>query len=302
MEWAKQRGAKLDFNPTFFSHPLAEDGMTLSSTDKGIRNFWVEHGKRCREIAQAMAKYQDAPCVINFWMPDGMKDTPADAFGPRARMVEALDEIFAEEGIDNSLVLDAVESKLFGLGLEAYTVGSHEFMMGYAMSRGKIYTMDAGHFHPTETVSGKISAILQFMPTLLLHVSRPMRWDSDHVVRWDDELTAIMHEIVSGHAIERVKLALDYFDASINRVAAWVIGQRNAQKALLFALMNPEKALNECEASGDFTGRLALQEELRTLPFDAVWNYYCYTQNVPVGTQWISDVKRYEKTEMLLRG
>ncbi len=297
--WAKEKGLGLDFNPTYFSHPKAESGFTLSSADKGVRDFWIEHGKRCREIAAEFGKALGQPSVVNFWMPDGYKDVPADTAAPRARMLESLDAIFAAGKMD--MEEDAVESKLFGLGVESYTVGSHEFMLSYALTRGILYTLDAGHFHPTEVISAKISAILQFMPNLLLHVSRGIRWDSDHVITLDDELQNIMNEIVMNGYTKRVRIALDYFDASINRVAAWVIGMRNAQKALLRALLTPKAAVVSAEEAGDYTARLALHEEAKTLPFSAVWDAYCEAQNVPVGTAWLDEVKKYEADVQLKR-
>ena len=290
--WAKEKGLGLDFNPTYFSHPKAESGFTLSSADKGVRDFWIEHGKRCREIASEFGKALGQTSAVNFWMPDGYKDVPADTAAPRARMLESLDAIFAAGKLD--MEEDAVESKLFGLGVESYTVGSHEFMLSYALTRGILYTLDAGHFHPTEVISAKISAILQFMPNLLLHVSRGIRWDSDHVITLDDELQNIMNEIVLNGYTKRVRIALDYFDASINRVAAWAIGMRNAQKALLRALLTPRAAVVSAEAAGDYTARLALHEENKSLPFSAVWDAYCEAQNVPVGAAWLDEVKKYE--------
>jgi L-rhamnose isomerase len=294
LDWAKSKGLGLDFNPTYFSHPKAESGFTLSSADKSVREFWIEHGKRCREIAEGFGKALGQTSLVNFWMPDGYKDVPADTAAPRARMLESLDAIFASGKMDPKLEEDAVESKLFGLGVESYTVGSHEFMLSYALTRGVLYTLDAGHFHPTEVISAKISAILQFMPSLLLHVSRGIRWDSDHVITLDDELQNIMNEIVCSGYAGRVRIALDYFDASINRVAAWVIGMRNAQKALLRAFLTPRAKAVEAEAAGDYTARLALLEENKTLPFSAIWDAYCESQNVPVGGAWLDAVKKYE--------
>lgn len=301
VDWAVEKKIGLDFNPTYFSHPKAESGFTLASADKGVRDFWIEHGKRCREIGEEFAKATGKPCVINFWMPDGYKDTPADTASPRARMVQSLDAIMGAKNISKDLVQDAVESKLFGIGVESYTVGSHELMYGYALSRGIMYALDAGHFHPLEYISAKISAALQYMPRVLLHVSRGVRWDSDHVITLDDELQNIMNEIVYNDYTDRVAIALDYFDASINRVAAWVIGMRNAQKALLRALCTPEKAIRECEYNGDLTGRLALQEEAKTLPFSAVWDAYCMKQGVPVGEEWLRIVREYEKNVLSAR-
>jgi L-rhamnose isomerase len=294
VDWAKAKGLGLDFNPTYFSHPKAASGFTLSSADKGVRDFWIEHGKRCREIAEGFGKALGQPSVVNFWMPDGYKDVPADTAAPRQRMLESLDAIFASGKMDPALEEDSVESKLFGLGLESYTVGSHEFMLSYALTRGVLYTLDAGHFHPTEVISAKISAVLQFLPSLLLHVSRGIRWDSDHVITLDDELQNIMNEIVLNGYTNRVRIALDYFDASINRVAAWVIGVRNAQKALLRAFLTPRAKLLEAEQAEDYTTRLALIEENKTLPFSAIWDAYCEAQNVPVGGAWLDTVKKYE--------
>jgi L-rhamnose isomerase len=300
IDWAKARGLGLDFNPTYFSHPLAESGFTLASADGSIRRFWIEHGKRCREIAEAFGKALGQPSVVNFWMPDGYKDVPADTAAPRQRMLEALDEIFSQK-MDPAHEQDAVESKLFGLGVESYTVGSHEMMLGYALSRGVLYTLDAGHFHPTELISAKISAILQYMPGLLLHVSRGVRWDSDHVITLDDELQNIMNEIVFNGYTDRVRIGLDYFDASINRVAAWVIGVRNAQKALLRALITPRAAILEAEANLDYTARLALIEEAKTLPFTAIWDAYCEGQGVPTDGNWLGIIKKYEADVQLKR-
>ena len=294
VDWAAEKKIGLDFNPTCFSHPYAADGFTLSHPDEKIRTFWVEHGKRCREIGAEFARRLGKTCVINHWMPDGYKDIPADTVAPRQRMVDSLNRIFAEP-IDPKLVLDSVESKLFALGVESYTVGSHELMMGYALTHGVMYTLDAGHFHPTEVISAKISALLQFMPKILLHVSRGVRWDSDHVITLDDELQNIMNEVVRGGYEERVCLALDYFDASINRLGAWVIGMRNARKALLKAYLEPYAPIKQAEENWDYTSRLALMEEEKTLPFAPVWDYFCAQQNVPVGDAWLSQVKQYEK-------
>ena len=296
MAFSKENKMPLDFNPTYFGHKNVEDGFSLSSADEGRRRFWVEHGKRCREIGFEFAKAQGEPCVINFWMPDGYKDTPADTSSPRARMIKSLDEIFeGTKQISKEYVLDAVESKLFGIGVESYTVGSNELMMGYAISRGKLLTLDTGHFHPTEQVSDKLSAVLQYIPQLLLHISRPVRWDSDHVVSWDQETSRIFNEIIANGYEKRVLCALDYFDASINRVAAWVIGVRNAQKMLLSALLTPHDKLRKAEYGFDFTYRLAAQEEAKNMPFAPVWDMYCLQQNVPVGEGWIEEVRKYER-------
>ena len=301
MQFAKENKLGLDFNPTYFGHPYAEDGFTLASSDDKRRNFWIEHGKRCREIGEAFGKAQGQPCVINFWMPDGYKDTPADTDAPRARMVAALDEIFAAKNISEDYVLDAVESKLFGIGVESYTVGSNELMMGYAVSRKKLLTLDTGHFHPTEVVSDKISAVLQFMPKMLLHISRPVRWDSDHVVLFDNEICRIFNEIIANGYEDRVCCALDYFDASINRVAAWVIGVRNAQKAILQAYLNPNAKLRQMEYDFDYTGRLAGQEEAKVMPLGPVWDMYCMKQGVPVGDEWLDEIRKYEKDVLVKR-
>ena len=300
MDWAKERGMGLDFNPTYFSHPMVKDGFTLASPDKAVRDYWIEHGKRCREIGEAFYKTLGKECVINYWMPDGYKDNPIDMAGPRARMVESLDAIFAGGNIEG--VKEAVESKVFGLGVESYTVGSHELMMGYAITRNKLYCLDAGHFHPTEVISNKISSIMQYMPELLLHVSRPVRWDSDHVVTMDDELMAIMQQVVRNGYTQRVKIALDFFDASINRLAAWIIGTRNARKVLLRANLENTAELKKLELDADFTARLALTEEDKTLPFGAIWDYYCLKEGVPVGEDWLKEVRDYEKNVMSARG
>jgi L-rhamnose isomerase len=292
--WAKQRRLGLDFNPTYFSHPKAADGFTLSHRDKGIRRFWIEHGIRCREIGAAFGKALGKTCVTNVWIPDGFKDTPADRATPRERLAESLDAIFKKQ-ISPKLNLDAVEPKLFGIGAESCTIGSHEFYLGYAITRGKLLCLDAGHFHPTESIADKISSVLQFLPEILLHVSRGVRWDSDHVVTLTDELQAIAREIIANDYAERVHLGLDYFDASINRIAAWVIGTRNLLRALLVALLEPS-AIRAAEIAGDITARLALQEETKTLPVGAVWDFYCEQHSVPVAEKWLADVKQYEKT------
>lgn len=299
IEWAKHHGMGLDFNPTYFAHEKAADGFSLAHPDDGIRQFWIEHGIVCRRIGAAMGKALRTPCVTNVWIPDGMKDTPVDRKGPRQRLAEALDAVFSEE-IDPRLNLDAVECKLFGLGSESYVVGSHEFYLGYAISRQKVLCLDAGHFHPTESISDKISSVLNYVPELLLHVSRGVRWDSDHVVILSDELQAIAQEIIRGNFLGRVHIGLDFFDASINRVAAWVIGTRCMIKALLMALLEPIETLRQYEISGDFTARLAMLEELKTLPFGAVWDYYCLKSDVPLGSAWLDEVKRYEE-EVLVR-
>lgn len=294
IDWAKHNGLGLDFNPTYFSHRLAADGFTLSHPDAAIRDFWIEHGIACREIGAEMGRQIGSPSVVNVWIPDGYKDIPVDRTGPRARLTESLDRIFANP-LDSRHVLDAVEAKLFGIGLESYTAGSAEYYLGYAVSRQKLLCLDAGHYHPTEMISEKISSVLLFCPGLLLHVSRPVRWDSDHVVILDDELQAIAKEVVRSGKLEKIHLGLDYFDASINRVAAWVIGTRNLLKALLIALLEPAAALKTSEASMDFTHRLALMEELKSLPWAAVWDYYCVTADVPTGMNWYAQIAKYER-------
>ncbi len=300
IDWAKANRLGLDFNPTYFSHKKAADGFTLSHEDTAIRAFWIEHGIACRRIGAEMGRQLGSPTVTNFWIPDGYKDIPVDRSSPRERLADSLDKIFAEK-IDPSLHLDAVESKLFGIGAESYTVGSHEFYLGYAVSRQKLLCLDSGHFHPTEAISDKISSVLMFCPQLLLHVSRPVRWDSDHVVILDDELQSIAKELIRGGWIDRVHIGLDFFDASINRVAAWVIGTRNMLKALLIALLEPFESLRQLESSMDFTRRLALLEELKSLPWSAVWNYYCALKGAPVGVRWIDEVKQYERTVLSKR-
>ena len=293
IDWAADRGIGMDFNPTYFSHPKASDGFTLSHSDKNIREFWIEHGIACRNIAAEMGRQLKSPSLVNFWVPDGYKDIPVNRYAPRERLAESLDAVFAEQ-IDPAFELDAVESKLFGIGAESYTVGSHEFYTGYAISRQKLLCLDAGHFHPTEQISDKISALLSYLPGLLLHVSRPVRWDSDHVVILNDDLQSIGNEIIRSNRLDKIHIGLDFFDASINRVAAWVIGTRCMLKALLIALLRPER-IAEVEADRDYTSRLALQESYKTLPFGAVWDYYCSRNNVPMETQWLAQVKHYEK-------
>ncbi len=300
IDWAKANGMGMDFNGTFFSHPKAESGFTLSSADESVRKFWVEHGIVCRNIGAAMGKELGTPCVTNLWIPDGSKDIPVDRKGPRERLEKSLDEIFAKK-MDRNRLLDAVESKLFGIGSESYVVGSHEFYLGYAIEKKTLLCLDTGHFHPTEVVSDKLSSVLTFLDEILLHVSRGVRWDSDHVVILSDELRAIAQEIVRGDYLRRVHIGLDFFDASINRIAAWVIGTRCMIKALLFALLEPGQKLRKTELDGDYTARLALLEELKTLPFGAVWDYYCSQKDVPVGEQWLDDVRRYEAKVTSLR-
>ena len=300
IDWGQQHGVSLDFNPSYFSHEKANDGFTLAHSDSGIRQFWIDHGIACRKIAEAMGKAQGNPCLNNFWVPDGYKDTPASRKDPRQRLADSLDEIFSGT-LDPAHTLDAVECKLFGIGSESYVVGSHEFYLGYAISRNKVLCLDAGHFHPTEVISDKISSTLMYVPELLLHVSRGVRWDSDHVVTYNDELQAIMQEIVRGDFLNRVHIGLDFFDASINRVAAWAIGTRNTIKALLAALLEPTETLQQFERDGDFTSRLALMEEQKTMPLGAVWDMYCQQSGVPVGAEWLERVRAYEDSTLSQR-
>ncbi|HEM4403662.1 TPA: L-rhamnose isomerase [Streptococcus suis] len=292
--WAKEQGLGLDFNPTFFSHPMMKDGFTLSHPDKEVRDYWIEHGKRSRKVAEYMGKELGQVCYNNFWVPDGFKDNPVDRLSPRKRLMESLDEIFADQ-VDETYTQDAVESKLFGLGAEAYTVGSHEFYMGYGLTRGKMILLDAGHFHPTEVISNKLSSLALFGKGIMLHVSRPVRWDSDHVVIMDDELQDIAKELVRNDLLDKAVIGLDFFDATINRIAAWVIGTRNTQKALLKALLEPTKDLKDMENALDFTSRLAYTEELKDFPYADVWNYFCLQNDVPVGLDWLTDVRQYEE-------
>ncbi len=299
-DWAKANGHGVDFNPSCFSHPKAADGFTLASADAGIRRFWIEHCQASRRIGAAFGQALGTPAVTNIWIPDGYKDTPFDRVGPRQRLVAALDEVLAEK-LDQTHNLDAVEPKLFGLGSESYVVGSHEFYLGYAQSRQILMCLDAGHFHPTETIADKISSVLLYVPEILLHVSRGVRWDSDHVVTLTDDLQAITQEIVRGGNLRRVHIGLDYFDASINRVAAWAIGARNTLRALLMALLEPREQLQALEGAGDHTGRLALLEELKGLPFGAVWDYHCLRQETPVGIGFLEDVRAHERAVLAKR-
>ena len=300
IQWAKSSRIGLDFNQTYFAHPKVAGGFTLTSPDKSVRNFWIEHGVRCREIGAAIGKALGTTCLTNLWIPDGMKDTPADRKAPRERLVESLDAIFKKK-IDKRLNLDSVEPKLFGIGAESYTPGSHEFYVGYAVSRQILLTLDAGHYHPTESIADKISSVLMFLPEIALHVSRGIRWDSDHVVTLTDDLQAIAQEVVWGGFLGRVRIGLDYFDASINRVAAWVIGARNMLKALLLALLTPIDRLKRLEADGDYTSRLALMEEAKTLPWGAVWDHHCQRLDVPVGDAWLVEIKNYERRVLSAR-
>lgn len=298
--WAKENGLGLDFNPTCFSHKMSESGFTLSSADENVRRFWVEHCKRSRRIGAYFGKELGQKCVTNVWIPDGYKDIPVDRLAPRERLAQSLDEIFAEP-LDEKYNLDAVESKVFGIGSESYVTGSHEFYLGYAVKNHKAVCLDTGHFHPTEYVSNKISSVLMFTNELLLHVSRPVRWDSDHVVTLNDELQEIAFELIRSGLISRTHIGLDFFDASINRIAAWVIGMRNMQKALLRALLEPTEMLKRCELKGDYTARLATLEEMKSMPWQAVWDEFCERNNVPVGLRWMDEVRSYEKDVLSAR-
>ncbi|MBP3410284.1 MAG: L-rhamnose isomerase [Clostridia bacterium] len=294
-DWAKENKLGLDFNPTYFGHPMMDGDLSLSSPKDANRKFWIEHGKRCREIGNEFAKQLGQPCAINYWMPDGMKDTIVGSRAFRERMVASLDEIFADKSISQKDVPCGLESKLFGIGVESFTVASHEFSMGYAIKNGLAYTLDAGHFHPTEVISAKMSAVLNFVDSTILHVSRPVRWDSDHVVALDDELQKIMDEIIFNDYQDRTFIGLDYFDASINRIACWAIGMSNARKALLNACLADYKTMQAAETEGDYTKRLAMLEERKSMPASAIWDYYCLTHNIPVGMDWYAQVKKYEE-------
>jgi L-rhamnose isomerase len=304
MRWAAQQRIALDFNPTYFGHPKAAAGMTLSHTDPAVRRFWIRHGLACRRIGEAMARTQRKPCVVNFWLPDGAKDSPADRWGPRARLKDSLDEIFfspAGRRINRRLCLDSLEGKLFGLGSEDYVVGSFEFYLAYAVRHRLLLCLDMGHFHPTETIHDKLSALLPFLPKVLLHVSRPIRWDSDHVVLFNDDLRAVFQELVRGGALDRTCVAMDYFDASLNRPAAYVIGARATRKALLYALLEPAPLLRGLEARGRRAAKLGLLEELKTLPFGAVWDELCRRARVPAGPAWLNEAEAYEQAVLLKR-
>jgi L-rhamnose isomerase len=301
LDWAKRRRIGLDFNPTYFAHPLAASGFTLSHADAGIRKFWIAHGRASRRIAQHFAKQLDSPCVNNHWVPDGAKDCPADRWSPRARLAESYDAIFADRSINRKLCVDAVEGKLFGLGSEDYVVGSQEFYSSYAQSRGLVLCLDLGHYHPTESVADKLSALMQFHPRILLHTSRPVRWDSDHVVILDDPVRALFLEIARGSAWDRVFVALDFFDASINRVAAYVIGARATRQAILGGLLNPTVRIQAADAAGRGHERLALMEQAKALPWGVVWDELCVRAGVPAGADWLADVARYEKSVLSKR-
>lgn len=298
LQWAKANHHGLDFNPTCFSHPLAADGFTLAHRDPAVRQYWIEHCIASRKIGDYFGRELGSKAVTNIWIPDGYKDSPADRTAPRRRLLEALDQVLSEKLEHN---LDAVEPKLFGIGSESYVAGSMEFYTAYAVSRKVLLTLDAGHFHPTETISDKISSLLVYLDEILLHVSRGVRWDSDHVVTFNDDLQAIAQEIVRADALNRVHIGLDYFDASINRIAAWTIGARNTLRALLNALLEPRNLLNQYEAEGDYSSRLALQEELKAMPAGAVWDYYCQSKGVPFGMAVMAKIKTYEKDVLAKR-
>ena len=290
IQWGKENGMKLDFNSTSFSHPKSGD-LTLANPDKSIRDFWIEHTKRCRAISQAMGLAQDDPCIMNLWIHDGSKEVPANRLKYRQILKESLDEIFATP---YSHMKDCIEAKLFGIGLESYTVGSYDFYLGYGAKYGKIVTLDTGHFHLTESIADKISSLLLFTPEIMLHVSRPIRWDSDHVVILSDELTDLAREVIRSKALDRVHIGLDYFEATINRIGAYVIGTRATQKAFLMALLEPSSTLQGYEDTGRYFQRLALSEELKSLPWQAVWDMFCEQQGVPVGESYIAEIERYE--------
>ncbi|WP_062123741.1 L-rhamnose isomerase [Geofilum rubicundum] len=300
IDWAKERGMGLDFNPTCFSHPMADTGFTLSSKDESVRKFWIEHVKRCRAISAEMGKQLGTPCVMNTWIPDGSKDEPIDRNGHRALLKASLDEALSTP-YSKEHMIDAVESKLFGIGAESMTVGSHDFYLGYAIANSKAICLDSGHFHLTESVGDKISSCLQFVDDVLLHISRPIRWDSDHVVTFNDEVRLIASEIVRNNYLDRVKIGLDFFDGSINRVGAYVVGTRAAQQAFMVAMLEPTKTLREYEEKGQYFERLALLEVLKTRSFGAVWDYYCQVNNVPSGDGFIADVQKYEQAVLVKR-
>ena len=300
IDWCKEQGIGMDFNASCFSHPQANSGYTLSSKDENVRQFWVEHLKRCRSISSEIGKQLGTPCVHNTWIPDGSKDIPVDRNGMRAILKKSLDEAM-ETDYPKKYMKDAVESKLFGIGAESMTVGSHDFYLGYAISRNKMICLDNGHFHPTEQVGDKISACLQFIDEILLHLTRPVRWDSDHVVTLNDDVQLIASEIVRNNFLDRIKIGLDFFDASINRVGAYVVGTRAVKKAFMIAMLEPTSSLIEMEESGKNFERLALLEELKTKPFGAVWDYYCLQQGVPIGEDFMTDIQQYEKEVLLKR-
>ena len=302
LDWAKSHKIGLDFNPTYFAHPMAASGFTLSSADKKVRQFWIDHGRACRRIAQHFSKQLGSPCVINHWIPDGTKDQPADRWSPRSRLVESLDAILDDSRVNRSHCVDAVEGKLFGLGSEDYVVGSHEFYYSYAQSRKIVPCLDLGHYHPTESVADKVSALMQFHPQLLLHTSRPIRWDSDHVVILDDAVRSLFAEIARGNAFNRVFVALDFFDASINRIAAYVVGARATRQAILLGQLDPSKLLKAADAGGRGHERLALMEQAKAMPWGAVWDMLCIRAGTPPAETWLNDVANYETKVLSKRG
>lgn len=300
IDWAKERGMGLDFNATCFSHPKADDGWTLSSKDESIRKFWIKHVQQCRKIAASMGEQLGTSCVHNLWIPDGSKDMPIDRFGYRALLKKSLDEIFSVK-YPKSQMKDSIECKLFGIGSEAMVVGSHEFYMGYAIKNNTLLCLDNGHFHPTEQVGDKISSVLQFIDEILLHVTRGVRWDSDHVVTFNDEIQLITLEIIRNNLLNRVSIGLDFFDGSINRIGAYVVGTRAAQQAFMFAMLEPTARLKKLEEAGKNFERMAMLEVLKTRLFGAVWDYYCLLNNVPAGDDFIAEIQRYEEEELLKR-
>lgn len=300
MEWGGKNDVLIDMNQTYFDHPKANDGLTLTHPDPAIRKYWIEHGQAMRRVAEAIGKAQGSPCVCNLWIQDGLKDNPANRLAFRRRLVESLDATFAEK-LDPRHMLDAVEPKLFGIGTECFVPGSHEFYLGYAQSRKKLMTYDTGHFHPTETLADKMTSYFLFNEKLMLHVSRGIRWDSDHVLNLTDDIVALAAELVRGDFLDRTFVGLDFFDASINRIAAWTVGIRSIQKAFLIAFLEPALRLREAEERFDYTTRLALMEEQKALPWAAVWDYVCMKHGVPVGEAWLADVKKYEADVLLKR-
>jgi len=300
IDWCKNQGIGMDFNASCFSHPKADSGFTLSSKDESVRGFWVEHVKRCRAISSEIGKQLGSPCVHNIWIPDGSKDVPVDRNGHRNQLMKSLDEALTVK-YPKEHMKDAVESKLFGIGAEAMTVGSAEFYMGYAMKNNILLCLDNGHFHPTEQIGDKVSSVLQFLDEILLHVTRPIRWDSDHVVTLNEEIQLIASEVIRNNFLNRVNIGLDFFDASINRIGAYVVGTRAAKKAFMIALLEPTAKLLEYEENGQNFERLALMEELKTMPFGAVWDYYCLQQGVPAGADYIAEIQKYEKEVLLQR-
>jgi len=301
IDWAREQKIGLDFNGTFFAHPMASTGFTLASHDKEVRSFWIEHGIACRKIAEYMGKEQGTPCVHNIWIPDGFKDVPANQGALRGILKDSLDTMLTDD-ISKDHCLDAVESKLFGIGSESCVIGSHEFYMGYALQNNIELCLDSGHFHPTESIAGKLSSVLCYLDRVLLHLSRGVRWDSDHVVLYSDDIKEIALELIRNDYLDRVNIATDFFDGSINRIAAWTIGMRNVQKALLFALLEPHDTLRKYETQYDYTARLALMEEAKTMPMGAVWDYFCMSNDVPVGISWLEEVKKYEDEVLSKRG